>query len=252
MKLGIIGGSGLDDPSLLQDAEEITVDTPYGTPSSPLLKGKLEGVEVVFLSRHGREHTIPPCSINSRANIWALKNQGCDGILATAACGSLREDMDRGHLVLPDQFIDFTRHRPVTFHETFEPGIMNAVHVPMAEPFDDGLRSAVGDAAKKLEIPYHPDGTILTIEGNRFSTRAESNMFRMWGADLVNMTVAPEVILSNELQLPYAAVAVVTDYDCWKTDEPPLKVEDLVKVFTENVDNLNRVLLQAIRQLPDA
>ena len=251
MKLGIIGGSGLDDPSLLKNAEELILETPYGPTSSPLLSGTLEGVDVVFLSRHGREHTIPPCSINSRANIWALKEAGCVAILATAACGSLREEMDRGHLVLPDQFIDFTRHRPVTFHQSFEPGIMNAVHVPMAEPFDERLRCVVNKAAKHLEIPVHPKGTILTIEGNRFSTRAESNMFRMWGADLVNMTVAPEVILANELQLPYAAVAVVTDYDCWKTDEPPLQVEDLVQVFMANVEKLNQVLLQAIRELRD-
>jgi 5'-methylthioadenosine phosphorylase len=252
MKLGIIGGSGLDDPSLFQKLEEITVDTPYGPPSSSLITGTLEETEVVFLSRHGREHTIPPCSINSRANLWALREQGVDSILATAACGSLREEMDRGHLVLPDQFIDFTRHRPVTFHEQFEPGIMNAVHVPMAEPFDSHLRTILAEAASTLEVPTHTTGTLLTIEGNRFSTRAESNMFRMWGADLVNMTVAPEVILANELALPYAAVAVVTDYDCWKTDEPPLKVEDLVKVFTDNVETLNQVLLEALRRLTPA
>jgi 5'-methylthioadenosine phosphorylase len=252
MKLGIIGGSGLDDPSLLENAEDISVETPYGPPSSPLRRGRLQGTDVVFLSRHGRDHTIPPGAINSRANLWALKEQHCEGILATAACGSLRTEMDRGHLVIPDQFIDFTRHRPVTFHDSFEPGIMNAVHVPMAEPFDDRLRTVVSDAAQALDIPFHPTGTLLTIEGNRFSTRAESNMFRMWGADLVNMTVAPEVILANELSLPYAAVAVVTDYDCWKTDEPPLRVEDLVRVFSENVEKLNQVLLRTVRQLGDS
>ncbi len=251
MKLGIIGGSGLDDPSLLKDAEDLNLDTPWGSPSSPIRQGMLNGLEVCFLSRHGREHTLPPSFINNRANLHALKSLGCTGVLATAACGSLRAEMDRGHLVIPDQFIDFTRRREVTFFDQFEPGIMNARHVPMADPFDAELRSTLIQSANEVEASCHPEGTLLTIEGNRFSTRAESRMFRSWGADLVNMTVAPEVILANECGLPYAAVAVVTDFDSWKTDEPPLEVADLIRVFGENVATLNQVLVKAMEKLRD-
>jgi len=251
MKLGIIGGSGLDDPSLLQGAEDLTPETPWGAPSSPIRSGVLHGLEVCFLSRHGREHTIPPSFINNRANLHALKSLGCDGVLATAACGSLRAEMDRGHLVIPDQFIDFTRRRDVTFFEQFDPGIMNARHAPMGDPFDGPLRETLIQAAKEVEAPCHSEGTLLTIEGNRFSTRAESRMFRTWGADLVNMTVAPEVILANECGLPYAAVAVVTDFDSWKTDEPPLEVAELIRVFGENVETVNQVLVKAMEKLRD-
>lgn len=251
MKLGIIGGSGLDDPSLLKGAENKQIDTPWGDPSSPIRCGELNGLEVCFLSRHGREHTIPPTFINNRANLHALHALGCDGVISTAACGSLRAEMDRGHLVIPDQFIDMTRRRDVTFFESFEPGIMNAKHAPMGDPFDASFRDTLIAAAQEVEADCHSTGTLLTIEGNRFSTRAESQMFRIWGADLVNMTVAPEVILANELGLPYANVAVVTDFDSWKTDEPPLEVADLIRVFTENVTTLNEVLVKAMEKLRD-
>ncbi len=247
-RIGIIGGTGLDDPEFLQNVEERMIETPHGSPSSPIQLGELAGCDVAMLSRHGRAHTIPPSQVNNRANIWALKELGCDQVLVTAACGSLRAELDRGHFVIPDQFIDFTRHRATTFFDAFEPGVMNAKHVPMAEPFDQALRQALVRQGQELGLNVHNGGTILTIEGNRFSTRAESNMFRLWGADLVNMTVAPECILANELGLRYAAIAVVTDFDCWKTDEPPLRVEDLVTIFRQNVENLARLILAV---LPD-
>jgi 5'-methylthioadenosine phosphorylase len=247
--IGIIGGTGLDDPQLLESAESQSIQTPYGNPSSPILCGTLAGRPVAMLSRHGREHTIPPTQVNNRANIYALKELGCQQIVVTAACGSLRAEMDRGHFVIPDQFIDFTRHRALTFFEAFEPGVMNARHAPMADPFDGPMRATLVAEAHTLSFPVHDGGTILTIEGNRFSTRAESNMFRAWGADLVNMTVAPECILANELGLRYAAIAVVTDFDCWKTDEPPLRVEDLVRVFKSNVARLSQLLLAALPSL---
>lgn len=247
-RIGIIGGTGLDDPEFLQNVENRTVETPYGSLSSPIQLGQLAGRDVAMLSRHGRAHTIPPSQVNNRANIWALKELGCDQVLVTAACGSLRAELDRGHFVIPDQFIDFTRHRATTFFDAFEPGVMNAKHAPMADPFDASLRSFLVQKGKELDLNVHDGGTILTIEGNRFSTRAESNMFRLWGADLVNMTVAPECILANELGLRYAAIAVVTDFDCWKTDEPPLRVEDLVTIFRQNVENLARLILAV---LPD-
>ncbi len=245
-RIGIIGGTGLDDPEFLQQIAERLVDTPHGTPSSPIRLGQLAGRDVAMLARHGREHTIPPSQVNNRANVWALKELGCEQILVTAACGSLRAELERGHFVIPDQFIDFTRHRATTFFDAFEPGVMNAKHAPMADPFDATLRGVLVQKGKELGLNVHDGGTILTIEGNRFSTRAESNMFRLWGADLVNMTVAPECILANELGLRYAAIAVVTDFDCWKTDEPPLRVEDLVNIFRQNVDNLARLILAVL------
>ncbi len=205
-----------------------------------------------MLSRHGREHTIPPSQINNRANLYALKDVGCTQVLVSAACGSLRAEMDRGHFVIPDQFIDFTRRRATTFFDAFEPGVENARHTPMADPFDADLRAALVRKGAELGLDVHDGGTILTIEGNRFSTRAESNMFRQWDADLVNMTVAPECILANELGLKYAAIAVVTDFDCWKTDEPPLRVEDLIAVFRQNVDNLARLFTAVLPELAES
>ncbi len=248
-KLGIIGGSGLDDPQFMKSARDVQVDTPYGSPSSPFLCGELEGREVAMLARHGRQHTIPPTQINSRANLWAFQELGCERVVATAACGSLRENLSPGDMVVPDQFIDFTRHRPITFHEKFSPGIENARHTAMAEPFDETMRRHLIASGRELLLPLSESGVILTIEGPRFSTRAESRMFRNWGADLINMTVAPEAILANELELPYSVVAVVTDYDSWKDDSPPLRIEDLMRVFGENVDKLTRLLLKTIPKL---
>ena len=246
-KIGIIGGSGLDNPDLLQDARDIKLDTPYGTPSAPLKEGLIEGREVVLLARHGREHTIPPTFVNYRANVQALKDAGCSCILATTACGSLRQEIDRGHLVILDQFIDFTRRRPVSFHEEFEPH--GAVHTPMADPFDEGLRGLFNDACDTLGLAHHKNGTVITIEGSRFSTRAESNMFRLWGADVINMSVAPECILANEAGLPYGAVAMSTDYDCWKTDEAPVTWEEILEVFQGNVEKVTSLLVEVIRNM---
>jgi 5'-methylthioadenosine phosphorylase len=245
-KIGIIGGSGLENPDLLLDAEEKFFETPFGTPASSLLSGKLQGNEVVILSRHGRSHTITPSGVNNRANIWALREAGCTRILATTACGSLREDIKRGDLVIPDQFIDFTRQRSVTFFDQFEPGSMK--HTSMAEPFNKKLREEILSAAQKLEMEIHGSGTIITIEGPRFSTRAESRMFRTWGADLVNMSTAPEAILANEIGLPYAAIAMSTDYDSWKEDEEPVSWEEVLKVFHQNVNKVLMLLIEVINR----
>jgi len=244
--IGIIGGSGLDDPRFLESPQDVAMDTPYGPPSSALRRGVLRGRDVVLLSRHGRRHTIPPSQVNNRANVWALRELGCARILATAACGSLRAEIGRGAILVPDQFIDFTRHRVVTFHDAFSPGIENACHCPMADPFDEGLRQTILASGQRLGFPVIDSGTILTIEGPRFSTRAESRMFRCWGADVINMTVAPEAILANELGLGYAVIAVVTDFDSWREDEPPLRVEDLLAVFSENVHHLTQLILDTV------
>lgn len=246
-KVAIIGGSGLEDPNILKSPEIINVNTPFGEPTSELTCGKIGNIEVVILSRHGKKHTIPPTQVNNRANIWALKEQGCDFILATTACGSLREDIDRGHLVVLDQFIDFTKHRKTTFFEAFEPGEMK--HTVMADPFDSNLRKLLVDSAQELKLTYHKKGIVVSIEGPRFSSRAESNMFRMWGADVINMSTAPEVILANELEIPYAAVAMSTDFDCWKTDEEPVSWREIIDIFNQNVHNVIGLLLATLKKI---
>ncbi len=246
-KIGIIGGSGLDNPDILRSPRDQVVDTPWGSPSAPLKHGFIGEHPVVLLGRHGREHTVPPTQVNYRGNIRALKDAGCDCVLATTAVGSLREEIDRGHLVVLDQFIDFTRHRAVTFHEHFEPHA--PVHTPMADPFDTGLRELMIAACRDLGVPHHERGTVVTIEGPRFSTRAESFMFRAWGADVINMSVAPECILANEAGLPYAAVAMSTDYDCWKTDEAPVTWDDILAVFLKNATNVTNLLVEVIGRM---
>jgi len=247
MKIGIIGGSGLDDPKILKDAKEIEVDTPYGKPSSALTMGKIDGIDVVILARHGKHHTFPPTQVNFRANIWALKEQGCNAILATTACGSLRDDIERGDFVILDQFIDFTRHRKITYYEEFTNGDIK--HTAMPEPFDKKLRKALIDTCKELGYKFHEKGTVITIEGPRFSTKAESKLFRTWGADVINMSIAPECILANEVAIPYAAIAMSTDYDCYREDVAPVSWEEVLKVFTQNVDKVKKVLIETIPKI---
>jgi 5'-methylthioadenosine phosphorylase len=244
IRIGIIGGSGLENPEILQSSDEKHVKTPYGIPSSSLLCGTIGGTEIVLLSRHGRMHTITPSNVNYRANIFALKEAGCTHVISTTACGSLRDEICRGDLVIPDQFIDFTRHREITFFDEFKPGSMS--HTPMADPFDRSLRDLIISAGRELNIKIHDKGTVITIEGPRFSTRAESRMFRMWGADIINMSVAPEVILANELGIPYAAIAMSTDYDCWKEDEEPVSWEAVIEVFSRNVASVLRLITEVI------
>jgi 5'-methylthioadenosine phosphorylase len=247
IKIGIIGGSGLENPDLLKDPEELVIHTPYGKTSSSLLSGTIGNCHVVLLSRHGRSHTIPPSKVNNRANIYALNETGCTHILATTACGSLREEIGRGDLVVPDQFIDFTKHRETTFFEEFEPG--NMKHTPMADPFDRMLRKLIISSAEESGLHLHKKGTILTIEGPRFSTRAESRMYRIMGADLVNMSIAPEAVLSNELGIPYATIAMSTDYDAWKDDEEPVSWEEVIRVFELNVSKVLNLLLHVIPRI---
>jgi len=246
VKVGIIGGSGLDDPEILSNEETIQVETPYGDPSSALSVGSINGVDVVLIARHGKKHRLSPSQVNYRANIHALKKQGVTHVLATTACGSLKQEIDRGHFVIVDQFIDFTKHRKITFHDSFENG---AVHTPMAEPFNIGLRKALHEAAKDLGYKTHFGGTVVTIEGPRFSTKAESKMFQMWGGDVINMSVATEAILAGEAGLPYAAVAMSTDYDCWKEDEEPVSWEEILAVFNQNADRVKTLLINAVSNI---
>ena len=243
IKIGVIGGSGLDDPKLMKGAREKSVSTPYGRPSSALTTGKINGVETVVLARHGKKHSIYPTGVNYRANIYALKKAGCTHILATTAVGSLREEIRPGDLVFVDQFIDHTRHRPLTFHEK------NVIHTPMAEPFCKKLRALLAGSAREAGLRHHSRGTVVTIEGPRFSTKAESHMFRLLGADVINMSTVPEVILARELGICYQTISMSTDYDCWKEGEEPVTWEMIVKIMNRNAENVKDLLLRTIPKI---
>ncbi len=242
-KIGIIGGSGLENPEIIANPTELSVTTKFGAPSSSLTIGTIGELDVVILSRHDRNHHIAPTGVPNRANIQALKDLGCTHIVATTAVGSLRDEIGRGDFVILDQFIDFTRRRDVTVFDTFDDGMH---HVPMGDPFDMDLSRVLHDTAQKLGIPVHKSGTVVTIEGPRFSTRAESRMFRMWGADVINMSTAPECIVANELEIPYAAVAMSTDYDCWKEDEEPVTWQAVLEIFRQNAAKMTDLLVAAI------
>lgn len=246
-KIGIIGGSGLDNPTMFTPIREYLPTTPWGEPSSSLKEGNIAGLDVVLLARHGREHILPPSQVNYRANIQALHDAGCTHILATTAVGSLREDIQRGDLIIVDQFIDFTKQRAMSFFERFEPGEVK--HTPMADPYHPTLRALLYQAAKARAFACHARGTVITIEGPRFSTRAESHMFRMWGADIINMSIATETVLANELGIPYAAIAMSTDYDCWKEDEEPVSWEAILAVFTANAEKVTHVLMDVLQAI---
>jgi 5'-methylthioadenosine phosphorylase len=246
MKVGIIGGSGLDDPKILQGSQEVEPDTPYGKPSSKITCGKISGIDVCILARHGKKHEIPPTQVNNRANIYALWKLGCTHILATTAVGSLKEEIGRGDFVILDQFIDFTRSRILSFHDSFADG---PKHTPMAEPFSAFLRKKIISSCNNLGIKYHPKGTVVTIEGPRFSTKAESKMFRLWGADVINMSIAPEAILAREASLEYSAIAMSTDYDCWKEGEASVTWEAIMEIFKKNAEKMKSLLIKVLEKL---
>jgi len=239
-KIGIIGGSGLDDPKIINNPKEIKIDTPYGPTSDKLISGLIGKKEVIILARHAKGHSISPTNVPYRANIWALKEMGCNRILATTACGSLREEMKPGELVFIDQFIDWTKLRKLTFFEE------KVVHTAMSEPFDFNLREKLIKSADKLKLKYHSKGTMITIEGPRFSTKAESKMYKLWGADLINMSTVPEVLLANELGIAYQSIAMVTDYDCWKENEESVSFELILKRMKENAEKVKKLLIETI------
>ena len=245
MKVGIIGGTGLDHMDILKEKHESHPTTPFGKPSSPLTTGTIDGVNVVLLARHGRSHEFSPTDVNYRANIQAVKAAGCTHILATTACGSLKKNIHPGDLVVLDQFIDQTVRRPATLYPD------KVLHLPMADPFCQILRETLKRSAKALRFRFHPTGTVVTIEGPRFSTRAESHLFRSWGADVINMSTVPEVVLAREAGICYAAVALATDYDCWKEDAVDIqKVLATMKANSENVIRLFLHALPAIQEVP--
>ncbi len=233
----------MDDPEILKNPEEIEIETPFGKTSEKLIAGQIAGRDIIFLSRHGKEHSIMPTKVPFRANIWALKEAGCTHILAATACGSLREEIRPKDFIFADQFIDFTKHRNLTFYED------KVIHTPMADPFCPKLRELLIISAKNLNISYHERGTNITIEGPRFSTRAESNMFRSFGADIVNMTTVPEVILARELGICYASIAMATDYDSWRKNEESVTWEMILKTMKHNAENMKKLLIEVIPRI---
>lgn len=239
-KIGIIGGSGFDEPDFLTSAKSVKIGTPFGHLSSDPVIGQLGSKEVVLLNRHGKGHRIAPAQVNYRANLWAMKELGVTHIIATTACGSLREEIEPGHLVFPDQFIDSTKNRKSTFHEGDQ-----VAHVSMADPFCDRLRQVLIRCAASQGIRFHSSGVVVTIEGPRFSTRAESKMFRIWGADIINMSTVPEAPLAREAGICYAVVAMSTDYDCWRHSDEPVTWEMIASTMKNNVDNVKKIFTAA-------
>jgi 5'-methylthioadenosine phosphorylase len=242
-EIGIIGGTGLYDPKILRNVEEVTLDTPYGAPSDSITVGELSGRRVAFLPRHGKKHTIRPTDVNSRANIFALKKLGVQRILAPSAVGSLREEFEPGDLVFVDQFIDRTTRREQSFYTG-----KKVCHISVAEPMCPELRQTLIAASRDAGISTHNTGTYVCIEGPRFSTKAESKMFRSWGADVVGMTIVPECVLAREAEVCYASIANVTDYDVWK--DHPVCVDDILKITSANIEKVKRIIVEAVARLP--
>lgn len=238
--LGVIGGSGLYEMPGLQDSREYSLETPYGAPSAPIIVGILEGEPVAFLARHGIGHHISPSEVNYRANIYALKNLGVERIVSISACGSLREDFAPGHIVIPDQIFDFTRGRKRSF---FEDGLV--AHVSVADPFCQDLSDSLYTATQAAGATLHRGGSLITIEGPRFSTKAESNVYRSWGLSIIGMTTSPEAFLAREAEICYAVMAHVTDYDVWHTSEEPVTVEKVIEILNRNTE----IAQQAVRNL---
>jgi 5'-methylthioadenosine phosphorylase len=242
--LGVIGGSGIYEIPGLQAAHWQSVTTPWGEPSDQLLTGRLHGVDMVFLPRHGRGHVQSPTSINYRANIDALKRVGVTDVISVSACGSLREELPPGTFVLADQFIDRTFAREKSF---FGAGFV--AHVPMAHPVCPRLSGALALAAREEKIDHSEGGTYLCMEGPQFSTRAESFLYRSWDASVIGMTAMPEAKLAREAELPYAMVAMVTDYDCWHETHEHVTVDAVIKVMHKNADNARRLIVRVAPKL---
>jgi 5'-methylthioadenosine phosphorylase len=243
--LGIVGGSGLYDIPALKNVHWEDVRSPWGTPSDRILFAELDGLPVRFLPRHGRGHKVPPSAIDFRANIDALKRAGVTDLVSVSACGSLKEGLPPGHFVLVDQFIDRTFARQKSF---FGPGCV--AHVSMADPVSPALADLIERALKEEAIAYTRGGTYLVMEGPQFSTRAESNLYRSWGCDVIGMTNMPEAKLAREAEICYATVAMVTDYDCWHAEHAEVDVAAVIKVLHENVDKAHRLIERLARDFP--
>ena len=244
-RLAIIGGSGLYGMSALEDTYEVNHDTPFGAPSSPIVIGALEGQAVAFLARHGIGHYITPGEVNYRANIYALKALGVERIVSISACGSLREDYAPGEIVIPDGLFDMTKDRVRTF---FGDGFV--AHISVADPFCTHLSRTVFEASEEAGAKVHAGGAFITIEGPRFSTRAESNVYRAWGMSLVGMTTSPEAFLAREAEMCYAVMAHVTDYDVWHVSEEPVTVEMVIEILNRNTQIAQDAIQNLVALLP--
>lgn len=242
-EIGVFGGSGFYD--LLPDATEVKVDTPYGEPSAPVVIGSLAGRSVAFIPRHGRAHEYPPHKIPYRANLWALRSLGVTRVLAPNAAGSLQPHVERGHFVVADQLVDRTSGRASTYFDGPE-----TTHVSLADPYCPQVRALAIDAARAAEIPVHETGTVVVIEGPRFSTRAESRWFSAMGWEVVNMTQYPEAALARELALCYCAISLITDYDAGVGGVPPVTVPEVIEVFQRNNARVRDLLVAIISSLP--
>ena len=243
-RIGIIGGSGLYQMEGLELLEERHVETPYGDPSDAFLIGRLNGSEVVFLARHGRGHKYNPSEINFRANIWGMKKLGVEWIVSVSAVGSLQAEIVPGHMVVIDQFIDRTKARHATF---FEKGIV--AHVAFGHPVCDALRGMLLDAANEANATVHDGGTYVCMEGPAFSTKAESELYRSWGARVVGMTNLPEAKLAREAEISYATLAMSTDYDCWHPDHDDVTVDAVIAVMQKNTATAQRILSAVVPKI---
>ena len=238
MRIGLIGGSGLSDDKFFDSPSSTNVPTKYGSPSSDILTSQIGDNQICYIRRHGEGHKLSPTNVPYKANIQALKDMGSDCIIAVSAVGSLRQEIEPGHIVFPSQFIDMTKKRETSFYE----GTDNLYHENMAEPFDYQLRDTLIDCAEKLDIPYHSEKTVITIEGLRFSSKEESHLWRQWGADVINMTTVPEVCLAKEAGIPYQTIALSTDYDCWNESHESVTFEMVMEQVKKNVDSVKKLL----------
>ncbi len=245
-KIGVIGGSGLYDIEGMTDIEEVDITTPFGKPSDSIILGRLGGVGIAFLPRHGRGHRISPSELPSRANIYALKSLGVEHIIAICSAGSFKKEIEPGHLLIPDQLIDRTRTRVSSF---FSEGIV--AHVPFADPFCPALCQLLYESAKEIGATVNPKGTFVVMEGPAFSTRAESRLYRSWGADLIGMTALPEAKLAREAEICYAIIGCVTDYDSWWERAEPITVDVILNTMRHNVDTAKNIIRLAVSRIPE-
>jgi len=245
-KIGVIGGTGLYDIEGMTDIEEVEIDTPFGKPSDAIVIGKLGGVGIAFLPRHGKGHRIMPTEVPSRANIYALKSLGVERIIAICSAGSFKEEIKPGDLLIPDQLIDRTRSRVSSF---FGEGIV--AHIPFAEPFCPVLSQILFDSAREVGASVHRGGTYVAMEGPAFSTRAESRLYRSWGADIIGMTALPEAKLAREAEICYAIIGCVSDYDSWHERGEPVTVDVILDTLHRNIDTTKRIIKLAVTKIPE-
>jgi len=245
-KIGVIGGTGLYDIEGMTDIEEVDINTPFGKPSDVITIGRLEGVGLAFLPRHGKGHRIMPTEISSRANIYALKSLGVEHIIAINSAGSFKEEIKPGDLLIPDQLIDRTRSRVSSF---FGEGIV--AHIPFAEPFCPVLSQVLFESAKQVGASVHKGGIYVVMEGPAFSTRAESRLYRSWGADIIGMTALPEAKLAREAEICYAIIGCVSDYDSWHERGEPVTVDVILDTLHRNIDTTKRIIKLAVTKIPE-